>query len=188
MATDLRLKESLPDLTDRIVETYENLNSINHLGHCSLPSYDVIVTNSDNQVFQATGLTCWNDPEVAPVQDGGLEGIMFSATSIKGNYLLDNVTLTGEPAGDLPGDLNGDGFVGGDDLDIIRSFWGRDVDERDLLSGDPSGDGFVGGDDLDIVRANWGLGTPPAPSAVPEPGSMAVILIGALALLAPRRR
>lgn len=79
----------------------------------------------------------------------------------------------------LPGDLNGDGFVGGDDLDIVRSFWGQNVTPGDLLSGDPSNDGFVGGDDLDIVRANWGQGTPPAPSSIPEPGS-SVFLVSAL--------
>jgi len=73
----------------------------------------------------------------------------------------------------LPGDLNDDGFVGGDDLDIVRSFWGQNVTPGDLLQGDPSGDGFVGGDDLDIVRGNWGTGTPPAAGAVPEPSMLA---------------
>jgi len=65
----------------------------------------------------------------------------------------------------LEGDLNDDGFVGGNDLDIVRANWGQNVTAGDLLAGDPSGDGFVGGDDLDIVRANWGQGTPPMPVA-----------------------
>ncbi len=39
MATDLRLKEALPTLTDRIVQTYEECGPINHLGHSPLPSY-----------------------------------------------------------------------------------------------------------------------------------------------------
>jgi serine O-acetyltransferase len=43
MATDLRLKESLPALTDRIVETYEECGGINHLGHSPLPSYREVV-------------------------------------------------------------------------------------------------------------------------------------------------
>jgi len=69
----------------------------------------------------------------------------------------------------LEGDLNGDGFVGGDDLDIVRAHWGQNVTPWDLLAGDASGDGFVGGDDLDIVRSNWGSGMPPAPVAtIPE--------------------
>lgn len=43
MATDIRLKEMLPDLTNRIVETYEECGGINHLGHSPLPSYREVV-------------------------------------------------------------------------------------------------------------------------------------------------
>jgi len=43
MATDLRLKEMLPELTDRIVETYHEIDTINHLGHCPLPSVDAVI-------------------------------------------------------------------------------------------------------------------------------------------------
>lgn len=43
MASDLRLKELLPDLTDRIVETYHDIQTIHHLGHCPLPSVDVVI-------------------------------------------------------------------------------------------------------------------------------------------------
>ena len=39
MATDVRLKESLPEITDRIIETYEECGAIHHLGHSPLPSY-----------------------------------------------------------------------------------------------------------------------------------------------------
>jgi len=44
MASDLRRKEQLPELTSRIVETYDSLKSISHLGHCPLPNYKVIVS------------------------------------------------------------------------------------------------------------------------------------------------
>jgi serine O-acetyltransferase len=43
MATDVRLKETLPALTERIVETYEECGGINHLGHSPLPSYREVV-------------------------------------------------------------------------------------------------------------------------------------------------
>src|SRR4051794_7283127 len=43
MATDVRLKESLPALTERIVGTYEECGGINHLGHSPLPSYREVV-------------------------------------------------------------------------------------------------------------------------------------------------
>ncbi len=43
MASDVRLKEKLPRLTDAIVATYTPTDRINHLGHCPLPKYDVVV-------------------------------------------------------------------------------------------------------------------------------------------------
>ncbi|MEM6365993.1 MAG: serine O-acetyltransferase EpsC [Planctomycetota bacterium] len=43
MASDVRLKEQLPLLTDRIVATYKPGDAINHLGHCALPSYEAII-------------------------------------------------------------------------------------------------------------------------------------------------
>ena len=48
MATDFRLKEQLPRLTERIVATYTEVGSINHLGHCPLPSYDEIIEAIDD--------------------------------------------------------------------------------------------------------------------------------------------
>lgn len=48
MATDLELKERLPELTDRIVQTYREINTINHLGHCPLPSYKLVVEILDD--------------------------------------------------------------------------------------------------------------------------------------------
>jgi serine O-acetyltransferase len=44
MATDFRLKDQLPKLTERIVKTYDEVSKINHLGHCPLPNYDEIIT------------------------------------------------------------------------------------------------------------------------------------------------
>jgi len=48
MATDFRLKENLPDLTDRIVQTYFELGTINHLGHCPLPNYETITSVTED--------------------------------------------------------------------------------------------------------------------------------------------
>ena len=48
MASDFRLKENLPDLTDRIVETYLELGTINHLGHCPLPNYETIIQATED--------------------------------------------------------------------------------------------------------------------------------------------
>lgn len=43
MATDFQQKERLPEITDRIVETYHELGTIHHLGHCPLPSQDAVI-------------------------------------------------------------------------------------------------------------------------------------------------
>ena len=55
----------------------------------------------------------------------------------------------------LKGDLDGSGYVGQDDLDIILDNWGLDVPPADP-SADPSGDNWVGQPDLDIVLDDWG--------------------------------
>ena len=44
MATDVRIKEQLPELTRRIVETYQDVPTIQYLGHCPLPNYEAIVS------------------------------------------------------------------------------------------------------------------------------------------------
>ncbi len=48
MASDFRLKDQLPNITDRIVGTYDGLGKINHLDHCPLPSYDEVVAALDD--------------------------------------------------------------------------------------------------------------------------------------------
>jgi serine O-acetyltransferase len=48
MATDIRLKENLPILTERIVDTYAETGGISHLGHCPLPNYETIVAATED--------------------------------------------------------------------------------------------------------------------------------------------
>lgn len=43
MASDVRLKQRLPELTQRIVQTYSQVPTINHLGHCPLPNNEVVI-------------------------------------------------------------------------------------------------------------------------------------------------
>ena len=43
MATDFRLKNHLPEITERIVRTYDEVGRINHLDHCPLPRYDEVI-------------------------------------------------------------------------------------------------------------------------------------------------
>ncbi len=80
----------------------------------------------------------------------------------------------------LSGDLDGDGFVGINDLNIILAEWNQSVPPGNP-SADPSGDGFVGIDDLNTVLANWNAGTPTF--TVPEPGTFALLATAALPLM-----
>ena len=77
----------------------------------------------------------------------------------------------------LDADIDGNGFVGSDDLDIVRASW-----EQTGGAGDISGDGLVGSADLDLIRANWGFGTAPASTAVPEPATVWLLVAGILAV------
>ncbi len=89
----------------------------------------------------------------------------------------------------IEGDLNGDGFVGIDDLGIVLSNWNQNVPPADPLA-DPSGDNFVGIDDLNLVLANWNAGTPPgislASSSIPEPTAPVVMGLACVSALTRR--
>ncbi len=92
-------------------------------------------------------------------------------------YSLSVITLS-NPIVSLAGDLNGDGFVGIDDLNLILSNWNQSVPPGDPAA-DPSGDGFVGIDDLNEVLGNWNAGTPPnASAAIPEPATLVLFVTG----------
>jgi hypothetical protein len=85
----------------------------------------------------------------------------------------------------ISGDLDGDGFVGIADLNIVLGNWNQTVPPGNPLA-DPSGDGFVGIEDLNTVLGNWNAGTPPGAGAnIPEPGSLLLLGVGR-AVLASR--
>ncbi len=94
------------------------------------------------------------------------------------------------PVPGLVGDLNGDGFVGIDDLNIVLANWNQTIPPGNPLA-DPSGDNFVGIDDLNTVLGNWNAGTPPplegTDGTVPEPGTAVLLGLGVVSLGARRR-
>jgi len=64
----------------------------------------------------------------------------------------DNRAAVLRPVNSLPGDVNGDGVIGTDDLLTVISMWGPC---EPPCSADLNGDGQVGTDDLLVILANW---------------------------------
>ena len=63
--------------------------------------------------------------------------------------------MTCDPVDDgVFGDVNGDGFVNGEDLSIVLGFWGPCSDPIDCPA-DLDGDGQVAGSDLSIILGFW---------------------------------
>ncbi len=96
--------------------------------------------------------------------NGGAGDLPFSGGGFVGelsilnyyNYALDAADLlTSYHAivGSLPGDINDDGYVGIDDLDILLANWNTNTPS--IAAVDLDGDGFVGLQDIDILLGNW---------------------------------
>ena len=82
-----------------------------------------------------------------------------------------------------PGDLSEDGLTNQDDLDTVLGGWGQTV----ALAARPDAyaDGVVSQPDLDVVLSDWGNGIPPA--SIPEPATLSLLTLGALAVMRRRR-
>ena len=114
---------------------------------------------------------------VEDLRGAGEQAAMEEGESVL--QIFDSMAL-GTPSG-LLGDLNGDGFVGIADLNIVLGAWNQNVPPGDPLA-DPTGDGFVGIADLNVVLGNWNAGTSLAAPAGPETVSRALMGLGGLAL------
>ena len=127
--------------------------------------------------------TAGNSFERAAIYSPG--GDTVAITRSDGTFTI-NGTTYGEHY--LPGDFNGDGYVGLDDIGIVLSNWNQSVTPGVLLRGDPSGDGYVGLDDLQFVLDHWNEGTLPSElPGVPEPGTVGLLGVLGAGVLARRK-
>ena len=78
----------------------------------------------------------------------------------------------------IPGDANKDGKVDGSDVTILAGNWQYGVVGGGATwdMGDFNGDGKVDGSDVTILAGNWQYGVTAAASAVPEPGTLCLLL------------
>jgi len=107
------------------------------------PGHGSVVLNADG-AFEYT-------PEAGY---SGEDSFTYTAYDGEKHSVEATVTITVGQSSSPTGDLDGDGFVGQGDLDMILDKWGWTVDPSDPA--DVNGDGFVGQDDLDTLLANWG--------------------------------
>ena len=122
-----------------------------------------------------------------PIPDiaGNLQGTLLTGDTVDLDFSVYSPTASIILAEFIPGDANGDNFVGSDDLVAVLSGWGQSGASRQ--QGDLTGDGFVGSDDYVEVLTFWGDGFPPA-EPTPEPATLGLLLVGGLAMLRRRVR
>ncbi len=152
----LTTTDTTPELTGTVVDTDPATTvevTVNGIAYAATNNGDGTWTLADNTITPALADGTY-DVTVTATDTGGNIG-----TDATVNELVINVPLVG--------DLNGDGFVGIDDLTLVLANWNLNVPPGDPAA-DPSGDGFVGIDDLSTVLGNWNAGTPPvAPPTAP---------------------
>ncbi len=114
------------------------------------------------------------------------DGSYILGVKMNGALLGDSETygLAWHTLTELPGDVNGDGWVSDTDLSIVIDNWGRSGLGREF--GDLNDSGVIDGLDYTEVLSYWNPPSEPPAEPTPEPATLALLLIGGSALLLRR--
>ena len=158
-------------------------------------TFDAVISTPGAYQFKATFGAGWDDQVGTDGFSDNASAFGFETTTADEAITLfvdlANRTL-GLVSASIPGDLNGDGYVGLDDLQPILDHWNQNVTVGDASMGDIAGpngsgpDGYVGLDDLQPVLDHWNEGILPTPSAIPEPAGIALLGLGLAAVIKRR--
>ncbi len=96
------------------------------------------------------------------------------------SFTSTSLLLTARPA--IDGDINLDGVVDIFDVNAVSAQWGTAGPQ-----GDVNGDGTVDMYDINDISSNWGASGGVSAAPVPEPSSVALAMLGGLAVVRLRR-
>jgi autotransporter-associated beta strand protein len=94
----------------------------------------------------------------------------------------DRVYITGLGVPVLEGDTNGDHVVDAADYIAVKQYLGL-TGGASLAQGNVDGDDDVDWDDLQMVMTNFGSGSGTTPATTPEPATLGLLALGAMAIL-----
>jgi hypothetical protein len=148
---------------------------------------DKVVAYTDAGGTQSTQAAIAAEPSVQNVSDGFILGATTTLDFMIRDYgLADNAGGVALDIHPLPlGDVNFDGIVNGLDIADIASHW---LATGAQVAGDGNDDGVVNGLDIALIASHWLATSASSGAAVPEPATIMLAVLGAIALLAHRCR
>ncbi|MFP4052280.1 MAG: PEP-CTERM sorting domain-containing protein [Phycisphaerae bacterium] len=158
-----------------------------------------VIKNASADIIGFIAFRHWDNPQVlvdtgwnlGPILPEGLDEATLLADMTIEYSLWD--FYEGANLGDLlygiPGDANLDGKVSLADLSALAGNWGSA--SVGFVEGDFNDDNNVSLADLSALAGNWGFGTETgtamAPSAVPEPATLALLAVGCAGIVRRKR-